>query len=845
MKPPKRPITRRIMKANKLIIFAGIFVSSLFLTGAVNAATWTVTKSANSNDGSCDTDCSLREAVAAADSGDTVIFNSNLIGQTFTLGGNQIVVSKRIVIDGAIDSVNVAFISGSNTSRHFLVVAGGGLDLRNAILVQGEPNLFDNPGFNGGAIFAEANSSVQLDRVSIRGNSAPTNLGGAIYSDDASIHIVNSSITGNQADRCAAVAFYFSRVDIANTTISNNRRVVGGNNAGAVCSFDSETTIRNSTIARNISERSTLIITDGNIPGFPSVVNLGNTIIADNEHDIGADVDNNLGAADIVSVGGNLIGTTVNVAPGTFTLPQDTLGQNPLLAPTNSLQGGHPVDTHPLQAGSPATGTGINANAIDPRSGLPLTQDARGSVFPRISGGTVDKGAFEDQSDSSSLVVTKLTNSNDNVCDTDCSLREAVFAASLDPGTDNITMAANVFGTMIVGTEIQINNHDVNIIGYPSISSNALIVSGNDVSRVFRLENANVTMTGFTIADGTGAGQSQPFGGGGMLVSGGNLTLNQMIVRNNATVASDLGSGGGLAVFGGSVVRIMNSTVNNNSSYSSLGAKIEASVIYITNTTIANNLYLSPGEAGLGALTINGTLYMRNSTIASNRSAASPTGAGLFCGATSTCNVGNTIFADNLAATGADLYVSPGGTLNSVGGNLVEITTGFNNALMNQPNDALGVDPVLMALANNGGNVTTQMLGISSPASNTGINTNATDPFSALPLTTDARGAGFPRIVGTVDKGAFEGLQPSAAGVTVAGRVKVGGRGLTNAIVTIIDHKGSVRSAMTSSFGYFKFENVEVGQTYVVSVQSKRYTFSSQVIDLTDELSDLVFVAEQ
>jgi CSLREA domain-containing protein len=624
---------------------------------------------------------------------------------------------------------------------------------------------------------------------------------------------------------------------------SNNRRVVGGNNAGAVCSFDSETTIRNSTIARNVSERSTLIIVNSNTPGFPSVVNLGNTIIAENEHDFGADVDNNVGAAQIVSVGGNLIGTTVNVAPGTFTLPNDTLGQNPLLAPTNSNQGGHPIDTHPLQAGSPALNTGLGANAIDPRSGTPLTTDARGGVFPRVAGGTVDKGAFEDQSNGSSLVVTKLANSNDNVCDTDCSLREAVFAASQDPGTDNITMAANVFGTMIVGTEIQIDGHDVNIIGYPFINSNTLIVSGNNVSRVFRCENANVTMTGFTIANGTGEGQSQPFGGGGMLFGSGNLTLNQMIIRNNASVASDLGSGGGLAVFSGSVVRIMNSTINNNSSYASFGATIHASVIYITNTTIANNSYIPPGEAGFGALSINGTLYMRNSTVANNRAPNSTTGSGLFCGGSSICNLGNNIFSDNLATNGNDLFVSPGGEIQSVGGNLVENLTGFDNSEFDQINDDLGVDPMLGALADNGGNVTTLALGGGSPAANRGVNANAIDPFSSAPLTTDARGSGFTRMVGTVDKGAYERLAPSAASVSVSGRVIAGKGGVPNAVVTITNMNGHSQSVRTTPFGAYRFDGLHAGQNYIVTVSAKQFQFGSHAVTLTDDLADLDFYA--
>lgn len=85
---------------------------------------------------------------------------------------------------------------------------------------------------------------------------------------------------------------------------------------------------------------------------------------------------------------------------------------------------------------------------------------------------------------------------------------------------------------------------------------------------------------------------------------------------------------------------------------------------------------------------------------------------------------------------------------------------------------------------------------------------------------------------------------PTAAGVTVGGRVLTSnGRGLRNAIVTLTDTAGVTRRAVTSSFGYYRFEDVEAGQTYVIAVRSKRYQFTPRVISVTDELTDVDFVA--
>jgi hypothetical protein len=51
----------------------------------------------------------------------------------------------------------------------------------------------------------------------------------------------------------------------------------------------------------------------------------------------------------------------------------------------------------------------------------------------------------------------------------------------------------------------------------------------------------------------------------------------------------------------------------------------------------------------------------------------------------------------------------------------------------------------------------------------------------------------------------------------------------------------------TSSFGYFTFEGLEIGETYIVTVNSRRFTFQapSQVLSLTDNAFDVNFVANE
>ena len=87
---------------------------------------------------------------------------------------------------------------------------------------------------------------------------------------------------------------------------------------------------------------------------------------------------------------------------------------------------------------------------------------------------------------------------------------------------------------------------------------------------------------------------------------------------------------------------------------------------------------------------------------------------------------------------------------------------------------------------------------------------------------------------------------PVAAMVTVGGRVATAaGYGIAGAQVVLINSATGARHfARTSAFGYFNFEEVEVGTTYVVEVSAKRYSFESQVISVNESIEDLIFTPQ-
>jgi hypothetical protein len=94
----------------------------------------------------------------------------------------------------------------------------------------------------------------------------------------------------------------------------------------------------------------------------------------------------------------------------------------------------------------------------------------------------------------------------------------------------------------------------------------------------------------------------------------------------------------------------------------------------------------------------------------------------------------------------------------------------------------------------------------------------------------------------------LELVPTTAAQASVAGRVLTSnGQGIRNAQVVITGNSlAQPLVATTGSFGYFNFEGLRTGETYVVTVNSQRYTFStpSRVISLVDNIGDMNFVAD-
>jgi hypothetical protein len=427
------------------------------------------------------------------------------------------------------------------------------------------------------------------------------------------------------------------------------------------------------------------------------------------------------------------------------------------------------------------------------------------------------------------------------------------------------------------GSELVLGSNGSTTINGPGAS--LLTISGNNASRIIST-GANVigTLDGITFTGGTGVGALNTGRGGAIYNVGGTLTISNSIITGNSAA-----NGGGLnnaSSTGPSVngtLTIVNSVVSNNTATGSGGGmqNFSTSTVTIDRSTFMGNV--SNGTTGGGGGQFNGGVRITNSTFANN-SAPSGSGGGMqsngtlgtvltnvtFAGNSSlnggggitrattspTFWIRNSIVANNTgAATSLDVSNSAAGLI-SEGTNIIgSIGTSTGWIMSDQQN----VNPMLAALANNGGIGMTFLPMAGSPAISMGNNCVLTSTCSAnnppANVTTDQRGTARPQGA-TVDIGSVE-VVAAPAFANVSGRVLTSsGNPIKSAtvVMTVTALSGGefgVTSyrARTSTFGYFSFTGIQAGVTYAVTVVAKGQTFSPQNVPVNGDLTNVVLTA--
>jgi CSLREA domain-containing protein len=207
-----------------------LLLLSVFAAIDSYAAMLTVTKTADTNDGVCDADCSLREAVATAATGDTVVFSKLFNSpQTITLMLGEMAFAKDLTITGT--GRNNVIVSANNASRIFYVTGGGHLSISGMTLRDGNVGSLGSQDAFGGAIRLK-DSFLDLIDVLLTNNRAfhqPTGTGGggAIYADNSNLSLRNISAIGNTFGgaiiaRPTPIGHFNGDIDIFDSEIKQN-----------------------------------------------------------------------------------------------------------------------------------------------------------------------------------------------------------------------------------------------------------------------------------------------------------------------------------------------------------------------------------------------------------------------------------------------------------------------------------------------------------------------------------------------------------------------------------------------------------------------------------------------
>ena len=252
-------------------LFFGVLSLLLFLSSRALATDFTVSKTADTNDGHCNADCSLRDAIIAANANpgaDRIILGSGL---TYTLtlgpadpvgvivpGSGDLDILDALTIDG-----NGSTIDAAGLDRVLLIQGAFLVTMNNLTVKGGSVSGFLSPG--AGIIVRGAN--LILNNCVVNANSTASSAGGR--ADGGGIAVVGS---WNAALGVAALA----SVTLNTSTVSSNSGLNGGGILCVLCAM----AISNSTISGNIASG-----TDGggiDVVGNASALSVSGSTLAGN-----------------------------------------------------------------------------------------------------------------------------------------------------------------------------------------------------------------------------------------------------------------------------------------------------------------------------------------------------------------------------------------------------------------------------------------------------------------------------------------------------------------------------------------------------------------------------------
>lgn len=489
-----------------------------------------VTKTADTNDGTCNADCSLREAIAAANTNsegtiinfDATVFESP---QTITLSLGQLSLANGTLVTINGPGASLLTISGNDASRILLITRDVNATISGLTLANGNGV---GPGFaagsDGGAIFVEPNGVI------------------------TSVSIANCVIRNNRATSGGAIrTFGTSSMTISNTTIADNTATYSPGVGGLI--FDNGTlTITDSVISGNASTFQNGGGTGGLETGG-SAFTITGTIIQ-----------NNTGYA----AGGLGAGGTGTITDATIRNNQSTTGAGGMAVGSQAVVTlANSSISENTVTNTDGRGGGINTNG---RLTI-IDSTVRNNSAP-FGGGIFSAGGLN--ADGLALI--------ENTASAGGGLYNNVGGATGLPVSISRSL---IDGNISTGFGGGVYNRDPLFVTGTSISNNTAAQNGGGVFNVFlTVGNAAFSATSSTFTGNTATA------GGGVSNQSGTVTLTNSTVSRNTVSAV----GGGIRTNSSGTVETVNSTIAfNHSNAVTGGVDNGAATVRARNTIISNN----------------------------------------------------------------------------------------------------------------------------------------------------------------------------------------------------------------------------------------------------------------
>jgi hypothetical protein len=363
--------------------------SAFNLGGGIAAASGTVMVSNSTINLNHALSCGL---FCSSDGGGIFMRGTTLTVTNSTINNNE---GGGIYFDGGTLAVTNSSISGNFPGvlrSGGGIIASGTVTISNSTINGNQSSVCSGGGlslYGDATVISSTISGNSMVNAAEDGVSGCVGLGGGgiVFGGPTTHEVINSTISGNHADRTgdAGGGIYMldicpGSVTVINSTISDNSSAIGGGGGFAYECPDGGTAgtfvIENSTFSGNWGPIGGSILNDG------GAAQIGDTVL--NAGASGGTIFINTGT--VTSLGYNLASDN---GGGVLTGPGDQINTDPMLGPLQD--NGGPTFTHALLPGSPAIDAG------DPSFTPPPLYDQRGSPFHRVFDGRIDIGSFEVQ----------------------------------------------------------------------------------------------------------------------------------------------------------------------------------------------------------------------------------------------------------------------------------------------------------------------------------------------------------------------------------------------------------------------------------------------------------------